>query len=708
MLSRHLIDQALDDAAKDAKRIATSLIMTPATPEDFASPSPSRVAVWQQRLSRVVGGTDVVRVKVWNARGQVVYSDNPALVGRAFPLEANEGLSKALQGHLAMDLSGIDKPENMTKRASGPLLEIYVPVVPPGSTQVAGAYEVYLTAASIKAKISAIRRLVWGGSAAAFGLLYASLFVLVSGASRRLARQQEVLRASEARFRELFENANDIVFTLDVAGNFTSMNRTGERLIGYARDKVCAMNLFQVVAPEDLESARLMLDKNVAERAPTTSTLEIVSQNGSRLTLEVSTRPVSQNGSPVRVQGIARDVTERKRTEEEIGRQRDALYQSEKLAAMSQLLASMAHELNNPLSVVAGQTFLLINAVGGGPLAERAAKIGDAAERCTRIVNNFLGLARRRPPERKEVDLNRVIQEAVELLAYELRVENVEVTLDLAEDLPSLWADPHQLHQVVVNLVTNAQHAMRHTSPPRRITLTSRFNPADRRVSLEAADTGPGIPPQIRSRIFEAFFTTKPAGQGTGLGLSLCQGIIEGHGGTIRVESPPGRGAVFQMELPVMTGLVREPEAHTAEAGPAIQGKTILVVDDDPEVARVLADLLALDGHRVDTAAHGAVALEQIQKQAYDVILSDHRMPVLDGPGFYRELERDHPEYLRRIVLITGDALNPETEAFSERAGLPTVAKPFVLGDVRRAIEQVLCADSAESRDFVGVSTARQ
>src|SRR2546422_11261952 len=148
----------------------------------------------------------------------------------------------------------------------------------------------------------------------------------------------------------------------------------------------------------------------------------------------------------------------------------------------------------------------------------------------------------------REVRLNDVAREAVELLAYELRTGNVEVVLDVTEDLPTLWADAHRLHQVLVNLIVNAQHAMRGVTSARRLTLTTRFDRERDRVWLEVGDTGSGIPPEIRARIFEPFFTTKPSGQGTGLGLSLCQGIVEEHGGTITVASEPGRGARFRIE----------------------------------------------------------------------------------------------------------------------------------------------------------------
>lgn len=366
------------------------------------------------------------------------------------------------------------------------------------------------------------------------------------------------------------------------------------------------------------------------------------------------------------------------------------LFQSEKLAAMGQLLAGVAHELNNPLSVVLGLASLLRETVRDGPLAESVQDIAQAAERCARIVKNFLALARQHPPERRQGQLNQIVKEAVELLAYPLRVDNVEVRLDLAEDLPALWCDRHQLQQVLVNLITNAHHAMRETPAPRRLTLTTRFHPTEGRVSLGVADTGPGIAPGIQRRIFEPFFTTKPLGQGTGLGLSLCHGIVEDHGGSIRVESAPGQGALFRVELPVVEPPAAEREAGAPEAPQPIRGKTILVVDDEPRVAAVLASLLSADGHHVETAGDGAAALAKLEARSYDLILTDIRMPELDGPGLYRAVERRHPELLRRLGFLTGDTLSPETRAFLEQIEAPSLSKPFTLAEVRQVVQRAL------------------
>jgi CheY-like chemotaxis protein len=253
-----------------------------------------------------------------------------------------------------------------------------------------------------------------------------------------------------------------------------------------------------------------------------------------------------------------------------------------------------------------------------------------------------------------------------------------------------MWADPHQLQQVVVNLVTNAHQALREASQPRQLTITTGSDLSRTHLYLEVADLGPGIPHELQGRIFEPFFTTKPPGVGTGLGLPFCRGIIEGHGGSIRVDSQPGQGTRIVVELPVEAMPVRVPEPLVPEATVVTEGKAILVVDDEPGITSALAYLLSRDGYLVDTASNGRVALEKLDHRIYDLILCDLRMPELDGPGLYREMEHYCPPLLQRIVFLTGDTLSSETRVFLDNADMPYLSKPFRAADVRRVVQQRL------------------
>ena len=386
-------------------------------------------------------------------------------------------------------------------------------------------------------------------------------------------------------------------------------------------------------------------------------------------------------------------AVERERAAAQAQRQQEALFQREKLAAMGALLANVAHELNNPLAIILMQADLLREDADSGPLAETAAELTQAATRCERLVRAFLTLARQHAPERTVVDLNTLMTDTLELLAPLLRVDDVAVDLRLAGALPRLWADPHQLQQVLVNLLTNAQQALRDVARPRQVTLTTWYDPACPQVTLEVADTGPGMPPAIRTRIFEPFFTTKAPGVGTGLGLPLCQGIIESHGGTMSVTSLPGQGTTFRIALPlgVTPETILVPLA-SARAPSTVPSSTILLVDDEPGITKALTHLLRRDGHTVDTAANGRLALARLQERPYDLILSDLRMPELDGPGLYRALAQQASQLCQRFIFLTGDTLSPETLAFFNESGVPRLTKPFSAAEVRRIIAQALRA----------------
>jgi two-component system NtrC family sensor kinase len=229
---------------------------------------------------------------------------------------------------------------------------------------------------------------------------------------------------------------------------------------------------------------------------------------------------------------------------------------------------------------------------------------------------------------------------------------------------------------------------MRRQDGPRRLHIVTRLNGS--RVHLTITDTGPGIPPEIREKVFEPFFTTKPAGEGTGLGLSLCRGIIEEHGGTIRVEGEPGQGTTLVIELPVSERSQAAAGVQLVEALPAVGPGRLLVVDDEPDIAGVLREILEQAGHRVDTVDDGAAALKLLGQHAYDLVLSDTKMPGLDGVTLYRELERRFPTLCRRFVFLTGDVLDRDKREFLESTGVPCLMKPFEVQEVRRLVHRIL------------------
>jgi signal transduction histidine kinase/ActR/RegA family two-component response regulator len=387
---------------------------------------------------------------------------------------------------------------------------------------------------------------------------------------------------------------------------------------------------------------------------------------------------------------LEHEVTERHRMQE-------ALFQQEKLAALGTLLANVAHELNNPLAVATVQLDNLHEAWGAGAWTADLATLRQAVERCRSVVQSFLALARQQPPTRQAVALHAVIQDVLVLLGHALAVDGITVHLTLAEAVPLVWADPHQVQHVVTNLLTNAHYALRQAAPPRHLRLTTAVTADQTQVTLTVADTGEGIPAELHRRVFEPFFTTKPLGVGSGLGLPLCRNIVEGHGGTIHLASQPGQGTSVHVTLPVAAATVQAPAAAPVLATPApTQDGAILLIDDEPAIAQGLRRLLQRSGHAVTMAANGHEGLAALAERAYAVILCDMRMPGLDGPGFYRELERCHPHLRSRVIFLTGDVLSPEAQAFFVQSACPRVVKPFNVQEVRQVIQQVLDATGRE------------
>jgi len=330
------------------------------------------------------------------------------------------------------------------------------------------------------------------------------------------------------------------------------------------------------------------------------------------------------------------------------------------------------------------------------PAAQAAAsKIRIAAERCARIVRTFLAMARQQPPERGAVMITDVVSAALDITAYTVRTSSIDVTLDLAQDIPPILADADQLHQVLLNLIINAQQVLQDWPAPRRICVSGRFDSATDRVLITVADNGPGIPEHLRGRIFEPYFTTKPTGMGTGVGLAVSFGIVEAHGGKLTLDCPADGGAVFTIELPVYAADTAGADAGASREASA-SPRRILVVDDEPEIRETLAEILSGAQHNVITAGSGREALERMEAEHYDVILTDIRMPDLDGRSLYQEIEQRWPEQAGRVVFVTGDTLASTLHEFATECGRPVIEKPFIPDDVRRVVAEVAEGVSAQ------------
>jgi len=364
------------------------------------------------------------------------------------------------------------------------------------------------------------------------------------------------------------------------------------------------------------------------------------------------------------------------------------LLQTEKMAALGQLVSGIAHELNNPLTTIMGYGQLLLGHGLTAPQLSEARKVFQEAERARRIVKNLLYFARENRPERIRVNLNEIVERTLALRSYELRVENIIVECDLASNLPETMADPHQLQQVVLNLLANAEQALLEDRGQGHVLIRTQRVGGDR-ISLEVSDDGPGIPAEVKSRIFDPFFTTKPSDVGTGLGLSIVYGIVQQHEGEVTFENQAGAGARFVVELPliaVQPGGAEGKLSLRAEREPSITRGRILVVEDEPTVAQLMVDVLREEGHQVEAVLDSQEGLTLLSRGTYDLVLCDLRMPRLDGPAFYDTLVRAGSAEHQRIIFVTGDTLAPRTLEFLEANKLPYLSKPFLVEELKLAV----------------------
>ncbi len=329
-----------------------------------------------------------------------------------------------------------------------------------------------------------------------------------------------------------------------------------------------------------------------------------------------------------------------------------------------------------------------------------AGKIYDAAQRCARIIRSFLAMARQRPQERERINVNDVVTTALDLIGYNLRSDSIQMETDLASDLPNTLADPDQLTQVLINLIINAQHALKAVDHERRIFISSRYLPSANTFCLEVRDNGPGISEEVKKRAFDLFFTTKPVGSGTGLGLSVSRGMIESHGGSIDIRSAPDGGAVFVISFPRIIPDELSEDADVSSGEPSVNHGKILIVDDEQEANETLAEMLRTHNHEVEYSQSGVQALERLSSKTFDIILCDLRMPEMSGQEFYDELHVRYPAYAARVIFITGDPMGEHTLRAQTRKGPPVLEKTISTEDLLREINAVMQQTEKTSPEF--------
>jgi len=493
------------------------------------------------------------------------------------------------------------------------------------------------------------------------------------------ARFFEMVRRAKEQWETAFDALSEGIAVVDDEGRVRRSNRALASLLNMPLPNVVGTPLGEALLGKPSALQELLAATRRGDRpAPLVARSERL---GRAVRVNAARIPGAATEQSIVV--MVEDVTEQQALETQ-------LVQSEKLAAVGQLVSGVAHELNNPLTSIAGLSeFLLEQKELGKKDRGHLQVIQEQAERASRIVRNLLTFARKGAAERVPVDLNDVIRRTLSLTSYDLKLKDIVVERELSGALPDVFGDRHGLQQVVLNLVTNAAHAVAENprERPREITVSTWF---DGQVHLRVADTGPGIPDEIAQSVFTPFFTTKEPGKGTGLGLSITYSIVESHGGQITLEPRgPRGGAAFRVDLPPAPADAVRPALTPVHGTPAVNAasmvkRTILLVDADPAVQRTIKALFARDGHDVEVAGDPQHALDLAQRGGFDLVITDARAmaPGKRGTLLAEELVTRMPALRDRIIVATGD-VRPTTEETLARLGVRYVRKPFNLRDLR-------------------------
>jgi len=511
-------------------------------------------------------------------------------------------------------------------------------------------------------------------------LLFTRAVLAQAGIALENARLVELLSSGKREWEQTVDAFNQAICYVDPEGNVRRANRVFAELIKLPVTALPGRAWLTLLPPAWVDPiTKLFTPEGVS------ASVEV--RAGERILLATAI-PTGEPGAAIL---LFEDQTEKRRLQEQ-------LLQSEKMSAIGQLIAGVAHDLNNPLASVVGFSDLLGEAADVPPrLAEPLAVIRQEAERASAIVRNLLSFARRQEGERHLQSIRPILESTHQLLKNQLMAARIELTLTFEPGLPEVEVHANQIKQVFVNIINNASQAIASTRGKTgvggRIDIVTRCEPDG--LSVNVSDNGPGIPEAVAQHVFEPFFSTKSEGEGTGLGLSISLGIVKEHGGNITVDPggpATGRGATFSVELPTGIRAELSPSPATLVPAPAerVEHLRVLVVDDEPHILHYMQATLESWGHEVVLARDGSQALKIALMQPFDLIICDLRMPRLGGREMFQTLSRMHPAVADRIIFATGDTVRGDTLRFLEELGRPFLQKPFKLDALRRVLAGVV------------------
>lgn len=517
--------------------------------------------------------------------------------------------------------------------------------------------------------------------------------VLANDITERKQAEQK-LRQSRESYRDLVENAHDIIYSLDLGGNFTSLNKAGERITGYSPDEVLNMNFVHIVVPEHLDQAKKVMEDKLNGVDGTAYDIDIFAKDGSRISVEVNSKLVLHDGVPFGIQGIARDVTERKLLEEQFR-------QSQKLESIGQLAGGIAHDFNNMLTAINGYSDLVLRRLKNDDTTrQNVQEIKKAGERAAVLTNQLLAFSRRQILQPVLVQINDAIIDTSNMLKRVIG-EDIELVTVLKPNIGSIKVDPGQLSQILMNLSVNARDAMPNggelTIETANILVDSNYAHGHvgilpgPYIVLTVRDTGIGMTPDTQERMFEPFFTTKEVGKGTGLGLATVYGIVKQSGGGIFFSSEIDHGTTFEVFFP---RVVEDPvEAEISEDVPVnlpLGTETILLVEDEELVRSLSRQVLESCGYNVIEACDGIEAVEVFEKLnvRIDLLITDVVMPRMGGRELVERIFETAPNL--PVLFASGYTDDPIVRNGVFETNVNFIQKPFTITDVVRKVRDLL------------------